>query len=193
MARLLKFNTAHLQAGSSMQLNVSDLRTALVKIKAQATHSVAMVVNHDLYDEQEQSYLTHRSASHCQTHVNEGLAVHNDTEDSTTRNHPYKAFGKPPGDSALGLAIQAANQASPPSSMEDLSSLWFARVLIAVSREAARCFGLGNCTYYTCLMQGVKRDSSGVRDTALPLSCLLLQRQQAKVNVFAVLDAAEDA
>jgi hypothetical protein len=60
MARLLKFNTAHLQASSSMQLNVSDLRTALVQIKAQAAHSVVMVVNHDLYDEQEQSYLTHR-------------------------------------------------------------------------------------------------------------------------------------
>ncbi|KAF5561917.1 meiosis mei2 [Fusarium napiforme] len=43
-----------------MQLNVSDLRTALVQIKAQAAHSVAIVVNHALYEKEEESYLTHR-------------------------------------------------------------------------------------------------------------------------------------
>ncbi|CCT63748.1 uncharacterized protein FFB20_15144 [Fusarium fujikuroi] len=163
---------------SKMQLNVSDLRTALAEIKAEPAHSVVMVLNHDLYEEEEGSYITERvwvedgvaivstfrrnpcfdrmtgidrlhrwPASHCQSYVD-------------TRNHlSFKAFGKPPGDSALGLAIKAANQAGQPSSMEDLSYLWFARVLVAVSREAARCFGLRNCTYYACLMQGV----SGMR------------------------------
>ncbi|KAI1014879.1 hypothetical protein LB503_003967 [Fusarium chuoi] len=163
---------------SKMQLNVSDLRTALAEIKAEPAHSVVMVLNHDLYEEEEGSYITERvwvedgvaivstfrrnpcfdrmagidrlhrwPASHCQAYVD-------------TRNHlSFKAFGKPPGGSALGLAIKAANQAGQPSSMEDLSYLWFARVLAAVSREAARCFGLQNCTYYSCLMQGV----SGMR------------------------------
>ncbi|KAF4415793.1 hypothetical protein FACUT_13106 [Fusarium acutatum] len=169
-----------------MQLNVSDLRTALVRIKAQAAHSVVMVVNHDIYEDDEGGYLTDRlwaadgisivstfrynpsldglagvdrlhrwPASHCQAYVDERLGVLNDIKDSTTRNHPFKALGKPPGGSALGLAIQAANQAGQPSSMEELSNQWFGRVLVAVSREAAHCFGLQNCTYYACLMQGV--------------------------------------
>ncbi|KAG5775270.1 hypothetical protein H9Q73_011053 [Fusarium xylarioides] len=171
---------------SRMQLNVSDLKTALLQNKAQAAHSVVMVVNHDLYEDEEEEYITERvwvadgvaiisafrhnpsfdgladidgvhrwPASHCQAYVDQRLTVLNNTKDSTTRNHPFKAYGKPSGDSALGLAIQAANQAGQPSSMEDLSNLWFARVLFAVSRGAVRCFGLGNCTYYACLMQGV--------------------------------------
>ncbi|CZR37343.1 uncharacterized protein FPRO_02397 [Fusarium proliferatum ET1] len=176
---------------SKMQLNVSDLRTALAEIKAEPAHSVVMVLNHDLYEDEEGSYITERvwvedgvaivstfrrnpcfdrmagvnrlhrwPASHCQAYVDESLQVLNDTKDSTTRNHlSFEAFGKTPSDSALGLAIKAANQAGQPSSMEDLSYLWFARVLVAVSREAARCFGLQNCTYYACLMQGV----SGMR------------------------------
>ncbi|KAG5749313.1 hypothetical protein H9Q69_013350 [Fusarium xylarioides] len=152
---------------SRMQLNVSDLKTALLQNKAQAAHSVVMVVNHDLYEDEEEEYITERvwvadgvaiisafrhnpsfdgladidgvhrwPASHCQAYVDQRLTVLNNTKDSTTRNHPFKAYGKPSGDSALGLAIQAANQAGQPSSMEDLSNLWFARVLFAVSRGA---------------------------------------------------------
>ncbi|KAF5976124.1 hypothetical protein FBULB1_7112 [Fusarium bulbicola] len=173
---------------SRMQLNVSDLRTALVRFKVPPAHSVVLVVNHDLYDEDEGAYLTDRfwaadgiaivstfrynpsldglagvdrlhrwPSSHCKAYLDARCQVLAEDKDSTTRNHlAFKAFGKPPGDSALSLAIQAANQAGQPSSMEDLSNLWFARVLIAVSRETAHCFGLQNCTYYACLMQGVR-------------------------------------
>ncbi|KAF5624912.1 hypothetical protein F52700_9287 [Fusarium sp. NRRL 52700] len=176
---------------SKMQLNASDLRTALVRIKGTSAHSMVLVINHDLYEEEEGSYITERAwvtdgvavistfrynpvfdglagidrlhrwpASHCKAYVDARCRVLDENKDSTTRNHlAFEASGKPPGDSALSLAIQAANQAGQPSSLEDLSNLWFVRVLFAVSRGTARCFGMKSCTYYACLMQGV----SGVR------------------------------
>ncbi|KAH7483881.1 hypothetical protein FOMA001_g6075 [Fusarium oxysporum f. sp. matthiolae] len=101
-------------------------------------------------------------ASHCKANVDERFRVLNKTKGWKKRNRfSSKAFGKPPVKSALDLAIQAATQAGQPSTREELSNQWFARVVFAVSREATHCFGLGNCTYYSCLMQGV----SGIRQT----------------------------
>ncbi|KAG7415207.1 hypothetical protein Forpe1208_v006721 [Fusarium oxysporum f. sp. rapae] len=99
-------------------------------------------------------------ASHYKAYVDERSQVHNKTKGWKKRNClSSKAFGKPPVDSALALATQAANQARQPSSRDELSNQWFARVVVAVSREAGHCFGLGNSKCYACLMQGV----SGIR------------------------------
>jgi predicted Zn-dependent protease len=176
---------------SRMQMNVCDLRDALMGCIPPAAHSIVMVVDHDIYEDGEGDYLTGRSwgsgrvaivssfrynpslddsagidplhrwpASHCKTYVDERFRALNKTKAWKKRNPiGSKAFGKPPVGSALGLAVQAAKQASQPSTADELSNQWFARVTVAVSREVAHCFGLGNCTYYACLMQGV----SGIR------------------------------
>ncbi|EXL99828.1 hypothetical protein FOIG_07975 [Fusarium odoratissimum NRRL 54006] len=99
-------------------------------------------------------------ASRCKAYVDERFRVLNKTKGWKKRNRlSSKAFGKPPVESALDLEIQAAKQAGQPSTREELSNQWFARVVVAVSREAGHCFGLGSCKYYACLMQGV----SGIR------------------------------
>ncbi|RKK78626.1 hypothetical protein BFJ69_g5379 [Fusarium oxysporum] len=172
---------------SKIQLNVSDLRDALMRSIPSTVHSFVMVVDHDMYEDGEGAYVTARAwvsdgvaivsmfrynpsldglagidplhrwpASHCKAYVDERFRVLNKTKGWKKRNRlSSKAFGKPPVKSALDLAIQAVKQAGQPSTREELSNQWFARVVVAVSREAAHCFGLGNCTYYTCLMQGL--------------------------------------
>ncbi|KAJ4279814.1 hypothetical protein BFJ63_vAg2933 [Fusarium oxysporum f. sp. narcissi] len=178
---------------SKIQLNVSDLRDALMRSIPSTVHSFVMIVDHDMYEDGEGAYVTARAwtsdgvatvsifrynpsldglagidplhrwpASHCKANVDERFRVLNKTKGWKKRNRlSSKAFGKPPVKSALDLAIQAAKQAGQPSTREELSNQWFARVVFAVSREATHCFGLGNCTYYSCLMQGV----SGIRQT----------------------------
>ncbi|SCO84656.1 uncharacterized protein FRV6_08783 [Fusarium oxysporum] len=124
--------------------------------------------------------LLHRwPASHCKAYVDERFRVLNKTKGWKKRNRlSSKAFGKPPVKSALDLAIQAAKQAGQPSTREELSNQWFARVVVAVSREAARCFGLGNCTYYTCLMQGYGFERGIEREKAW------LEAQYAALKAF---------
>ncbi|KAL9569155.1 hypothetical protein ACKAV7_006741 [Fusarium commune] len=171
---------------SKIQLNVSDLRDALMRSIPSTAHSFVMVVDHDMYEDGEGAYVTGRAwasdgvaivstfrynpsldglagidplhwwpASHYKAYVDERSQVLNKTIGWKKRNRlSSKAFGKPPVDSALALAIQAANQAGQSSSRDDLSNQLFARVAVAVSREAGHCFGLGNCIYYACLMQG---------------------------------------
>ncbi|KAH7248680.1 uncharacterized protein BKA55DRAFT_594573 [Fusarium redolens] len=195
---------------SRMQMNVCDLRDALMGCMPPAAHSIVMVVDHDIYEDGEGDYLTGRSwgsgrvaivssfrynpslddsagidplhrwpASHCKTYVDERFRALNKSKAWKKRNPiGSKAFGKPPVGSALGLAVQAAKQASQPSTADELSNQWFARVTVAVSREVAHCFGLGNCTYYACLMQG--RGSEG----GFERQRVWLDAQHAAVKAF---------
>ncbi|KAH7206029.1 hypothetical protein DER44DRAFT_809903 [Fusarium oxysporum] len=153
---------------SKIQLNVSDLRDALTRSIPPTAHSFVMVVDHDMYEDGEGAHVTGRAyglagidpwhrwpASRCKAYVDERFRVLNKTKGWKKRNRLFsKAFGKPPVESALGLEIQAAKQAGQPSTREELSNQWFARVVVAVSQEAGHCFGLGSCKYYACLMQG---------------------------------------
>ncbi|RMJ11691.1 hypothetical protein CDV36_008669 [Fusarium kuroshium] len=57
--------------------------------------------------------------------------------------------------SALPAAIEAYKKAPEPKTVDELASLWLARVAFAVSRGLGYCFGMEHCTYYACIMQGV--------------------------------------
>ncbi|WKT45610.1 Metallopeptidase, catalytic domain superfamily [Fusarium oxysporum f. sp. vasinfectum] len=178
---------------SKIQLNVSDLRDALMRSIPSTAHSFVMVVDHDMYEDGEGAYVKGRAwasdgvaivytfrynpsldglagidlwhrwpASHCKAYMDERFKVLNKTKGWKNRNRlSSKAFGKPPVESALGLAIQAAKQAGQPSTREELSNQWFARVVVAVSREATHLGSARPARYPRISAKSVTRSSGG--------------------------------
>ncbi|KAG5658540.1 hypothetical protein KAF25_010721 [Fusarium avenaceum] len=95
--------------------------------------------------------------SHCKAFVDKECRAAKEEEPATkrTKKSDNEAYGKPPADSALGTAVQAAKKVPKLTTRDELASYWFARLAVTVSHELGHCFGFAHCPYYACLMQGV--------------------------------------
>jgi archaemetzincin len=54
----------------------------------------------------------------------------------------------------LAAAVLAARQVMTPTSKEEWTGLWLARVCRTASHELGHCVGIGHCTHFACVMQG---------------------------------------
>lgn len=97
--------------------------------------------------------------SHCKAFVDNECNAANEEEQARpakrTKKSSDAAFGKPPSNSPLGLAVQAAKLVPKLTTRDELASYWFARLAVTVSHELGHCFGFAHCPYYACVMQGV--------------------------------------
>ncbi|KAL3593562.1 hypothetical protein FPOAC2_07862 [Fusarium poae] len=98
--------------------------------------------------------------SHCKTFVDNECRAAAEEEDQPhvakrVKKSSSAAYGKPPPDSALSLAVQASKRVPKLTTRDELASYWFARLAVTVSHELGHCFGFAHCPYYACVMQGV--------------------------------------
>ncbi|QPC78391.1 hypothetical protein HYE68_009143 [Fusarium pseudograminearum] len=96
--------------------------------------------------------------SHCKTFVDNECKAAAEEEPRVAKRVKKSSsatYGKPPSESALSLAVQAAKRVPKLTTRDELASYWFARLAVTVSHELGHCFGFAHCPYYACVMQGV--------------------------------------
>ncbi|KAK3640483.1 hypothetical protein LTR56_011821 [Elasticomyces elasticus] len=178
------------------QLNLNDLLDVAISILPEDAYALLMLVNHDLYEDEEDDFCCGRAyggsrvavvstaryhpgldskqdvdryhawpASHCKQHA-EKLCSGEVMKKPDVKKTVSVAGNASGGDTAMGAALKAHEARLRPvnaQSLEQLTSLWLARVCKTASHELGHCFGMDHCTYYACVMQGTAGLSEDAR------------------------------
>ncbi|KAF2713013.1 hypothetical protein K504DRAFT_497847 [Pleomassaria siparia CBS 279.74] len=162
------------------QLDLNDILDAATDMLPTDAYSIIVPVDHDIHEGEEDDFCCGRAyggsricvvqtaryhpvldrgnkidhehtwpASHCKDYV-DGICASEEIE-------PIPAVPTQIGASQLGplrAAISAASLIPPPSTIEELRVLWFARLARTAAHELGHCMGMDHCVYYACNMQG---------------------------------------
>jgi archaemetzincin len=172
------------------QFNQDDLLDAAIEMLPTDAYALLMVINHDMYEDQEDIYCCGRAYGGSRVAVVQTARYHpsldaryeidhehlwpashcrayverlcaaEDIEIPKVKSTPKVQKGKDVG--PLRAAINAASSLPIPSSPDDLHGLWLSRTCRTASHELGHCFGIGHCVYYACNMQG----SAGMAEDA---------------------------
>ncbi|KAI9162821.1 hypothetical protein HJFPF1_04414 [Paramyrothecium foliicola] len=170
--------------GISMQLNLNDITDAMLHSLPADAYAMAMLTDHDLYEDEEDDFCCGRAFGGSRISVvssfryNPALSRYADIDFKhmwpASHCKKYVDFmcgeeaenaeqrSKTPETSVLSLnvispltaAVAAATPVMVPKSSEDYAALWLARVARTASHELGHCFGMDHCVYYACAMQG---------------------------------------
>jgi archaemetzincin len=159
------------------QLNLNDLLDAALEILPKDAYSIVLLVDHDIYEDEEDDYCCGRAYGGSRIAVVQSARYNPalDAENKIDRAHMWPAShcqtyvdalcaeedvkpqheGDPiVEDGAVRAAIDAAKETETPSTTEDLRGLWFSRLARTVAHELGHCLGMDHCVYYACSMQG---------------------------------------
>jgi archaemetzincin len=165
------------------QLNLEDLLDALMENLPEDAYALLLVVDHDLYENEEDDFCCGRAYGGSRISV-VSTARYNpllDEEQDVERDHAWPASHcadyvesacnpdakpkkkkvkmtkeSPDETSPVRLAVDAYTSLPPPSDLaesEDLTGLWLSRVCKTASHELGHCMGFDHCVYYACVMQ----------------------------------------
>lgn len=171
------------------QLNLNDILDALNDRVPDDAYAIVMLVDHDLYEDEEDDFCCGRAYGASRIAVVSAFRYHPALDDyaDIDRAHMWPAshckdyvqklcaadkrckktkgpclLSEHPDDS-LPAAIKASRGMLEPKTKRDSAGLWFSRVARTVSHELGHCFGLDHCVYYTCVMQGTAGMAEDVR------------------------------
>ena len=170
------------------QLNLNDILDALIAHLPGDAYSVLLLVDHDLYEDEDDDFCCGRAYGGSRVAVVSSARYRPELDDYSgiDRGHMWPAShctdyieemcGLPKAKKArarkaeqdgdpclkpLRAAVDAA-RAAPPAE-EDLYALWLSRFVRTASHELGHCFALDHCVYYACMMQSTTSMAEDVR------------------------------
>jgi archaemetzincin len=164
------------------QLNLEDLLDALIENLPDDAYALILVVEHDLYESEEDDFCCGRAYGGSRICVVSSARYNPllDEKQGVEREHAWPAShceeyidaccaSAPPkmkkskkskanasdddSSSPLNLAVRAYSSVPPPTTPSDLTGLWLSRVAKTASHELGHCMGFDHCIYYACSMQ----------------------------------------
>ncbi|KAI1194362.1 hypothetical protein F5X97DRAFT_311386 [Nemania serpens] len=170
------------------QVNLNDLLDVTIAVLPDDAYAIVLLMDLDMYEDDDDDFCCGRAyggsrvcvvssaryhpaldadsdidhehmwpASHCKRFADRLCAV----EELEPQEQVRSRYDTP--DSPLRQAIEAAQKAPIPSTVEHKSGLWFSRVARTLVHELGHCFGLDHCVYYACIMQGTSGIAEDVR------------------------------
>lgn len=163
------------------QLNLNDLLDWAIESLPNDAYALLMLVNHDLYEDQENDLACGRAYGGSRVYVVSTARYNPILDDSADvdRQHAWPAShcddflrrasyaddepvskNRTVGDQTpLHAALAAFRQCSEPNQ----ATTWLERVCRTASHELGHCFGIAHCMYHACMMQSTASVAEDIR------------------------------
>ena len=166
------------------QLNLDDVLDTAISILPENAYALLMLVNHDLYEHEEDDFCCGRAYGGSRVAVISTARYRPELDKKQGQvplEHAWPAShcsayissffsSKTPvvpsekrhckdaieyhPGPAIAAAVIAFNAVSLPTSPVEMNTLWLGRVCKTASHELGHCFGMDHCMYFACVMQG---------------------------------------
>ncbi|KAH8695284.1 hypothetical protein BGW36DRAFT_382438 [Talaromyces proteolyticus] len=159
------------------QLNLDDLLDAARDILPSDAYSIVLIMNHDMYESQEDDFCCGRAYGGSRISVISMARYHPILDDywsidpahvwpashceeyvnnlcGESKKSTLREKGAMSPTAPFRRAVDAAARIKNNSSVEYYRGIWFSRVARTAVHELGHCFGIAHCVYYACSMQG---------------------------------------
>lgn len=156
------------------QLDLNDILDALLEVVPQDAYAILLVVNHDIYEDEDDDFCAGRAFGGSRIAVVSTFRYNPAIDDLfgtldpshfwpashcvdyVSSLHAQRSQEKCPptpttssfAPGAMPAAVRAASRCA------GTTGLWLSRVCKTASHELGHCFAMDHCVYYSCVMQG---------------------------------------
>lgn len=154
------------------QLDLNDILDALLSVVPGDAYAILLVVNHDIYEDEEDDFCAGRAFGGSRIAVVSTFRYNPAVDDLLGLDHSHLWPASHCADYLFTLLSQRTEKQHPPhptmrtstpgampaavraaSACLGTRGLWLSRVCKTAAHELGHCFALDHCVYYSCIMQ----------------------------------------